>query len=73
MSNLNVRRGRLALQSRKADADERAKNYKAPKSPGSLRECIKRGLMSKDDALAFVGPNGSPAFIRWARNFKKGK
>lgn len=69
----------------KSRADRRERAANGPQNPprdraeaihfenhGPLRERVKAGFISPKDAIAIVSadPNGSEAFIRWARNRK---
>ena len=46
-----MQRGRQVKERRREEAQERAKNYKAPKNPTGLRERVRRGLISLDEAV----------------------
>ena len=73
MKSRNVRRGRVALEARKAAADDRAANYKQPKTPVGMREQVRRGIMSREDALKAVTDSGIPAsgeFLAWLKKQK---
>ncbi|HIJ51392.1 MAG TPA: hypothetical protein HPP54_10140 [Nitrospinae bacterium] len=47
-------RGRLEKERRQEEALERAAEYKAPENPTGLRERVRRGMISVDEAIAFA-------------------
>ena len=44
-------RGRLEKERRQEEALERAAEYKAPENPTGLRERVRRGMVSVDEAI----------------------
>ena len=46
-----MHRGRHVKARRREEAQERAKNYKAPENPIGLREKVRRGFVSLDEAI----------------------
>ena len=46
-----MQRSRQVKERRREEAQERAKNYKAPENPTGLRERVRRGLISLDEAI----------------------
>jgi hypothetical protein len=62
-------RGYLEKERRQADALERAKNYKPSEDPTGLRERVRRGLVSIDEAIKLA--SGYNDNIRaWLRHRK---
>jgi hypothetical protein len=49
-----MRRGRHEKAQRREDAMERAKNYKPSKNPTGLRERVRRGLISIEEASSLA-------------------
>jgi len=49
-----MRKGRHEKARRREDALERAKNYKPSKNPVGLRERVRRGLVSIEEAIDFA-------------------
>ena len=49
-----VRRGRMVKVQRREEAAERAKNYKPSDNPVGLREKVRRGLVSIDEAISLA-------------------
>ena len=50
----NIRRGRMVKTQRREEAIERAKNYKLSDNPIGLREKVRRGLVSIDEAISLA-------------------
>ena len=46
-----MHRGRHVKARRREEAQERAKNYKAPENPTGLREKVRRGFISLNEAI----------------------
>ena len=78
MTVRNVRRGRMVKAARREEAIERAKNYKKPEIYTGLREQVKHGIISVEDALSAVQKSSeagvlSTSFVEWLgrkKNFK---
>jgi len=68
-----VRRDYSVKKRRREEAEVRAEKYKQPKNPKGMREKIKRGLMSIDEALNVLsnGTLNSEDFARWLHRKKK--
>ena len=49
-----MRKGHYEKARRREDALERAKNYKPSKNPTGLRERVRQGLISLDEAVEFA-------------------
>ena len=69
--------GRLEEKAwRRDEAKARAEKYKQPKNPKGMREKIKRGFMSIDEALEVLSNSGkvnSEKFTNWLYQKKKNK
>ena len=64
-----MQRGSQVKERHRAEALERAKKYKAPKNPTGLREKVRRGLVSLDEAIELA--SGYNDNIRaWLRHRK---
>jgi hypothetical protein len=61
-----MHRGHQAKNRRREEALERAKSYKAPKNPTGLREKVRRGLVSFDEAIDLTSDynNNIQAWLR---------
>ena len=68
-----VRRDYSVKKRRREEAEARAEKYKQPKNPKGMREKIKRGFMSIDEALDVLsnGTLKSEDFTRWLLRKKK--
>ena len=68
-----VRRDYSIKQRLREEAEARAKKYKQPKKPKGMREKIKRGFMSIDEALDVLsnGTLNSENFALWLLRKKK--
>ena len=69
--------GRLEEKAwRRNEAKARAEKYKQPKNPKGMREKIKRGIISIDEALEILSNSGkvnSEKFTNWLHQKKKNK
>tara|TARA_R110000824_G_scaffold49838_10_gene139678 strand:+ start:12978 stop:13253 length:276 start_codon:yes stop_codon:yes gene_type:complete len=68
----------LVKRARHEEAEERAKNYKKPKEYVGLRERIKHGIISVDEALSMVksseaGVIFSENILNWLERKKREK
>ena len=79
MATRRVRRGRSVNSQKREEAAERAKNYKPSKDAyGGMRERVKKGAMSIDEALDIITNNNqilhkdvsSIDFLNWLRRKK---
>ena len=71
-------RDSLSKKRRREEAEERAKNYKKPKEYVGLRERVKHGIISVDEALSIVksseaGVLFSENILNWLERKKKEK
>ena len=75
-SSKRTRGGREIKAWRRAEAEARAEKYEQPENPEGMREKIKRGLISIDEALDVLSNSGkvnSEKFINWLHQKKKNK
>ena len=73
-----MQRGRQVKERRRVEAQDRAKNYKKPKEYVGLRERVKHGIISVDEALSIVksseaGVLFSENILNWLERKKKEK
>ena len=71
-----TRRSREIKAWRREEAEARAKEYKQPENPKGMREKVKRGLMSINEALDILANSGkvnSEKFTNWLHQKKKNK
>ena len=75
MSAQHVRRGRLAKQNRIDRAQERAENPRPSGHPLGMKERLKAGEITHDDAILEIHMKWPEIeypsqFLHWVRNFK---